>query len=483
MRKKLFFANMLVVLALFVSCKPELISEENTLRLSRKSIKFNAEKNSQVIQVETSRGQWTALSAEEVSWLTLTTGEDGKSLVVTAEANPEARERKAKVIVTAEGLMEGLEVSQEAGAEQILVSQDVLHFTRQGGEEKFTFSTNGKGVTCETDVPVSWLTYDLDEQQRLVTISVVPNTENARTVKLILRQGSSVSGVTVVQAGMARVWIPLLPISSHTNILRSIIDHEVAQHSTQLSYNKTNGVETIEFMPESEYFSKVAYTLGNDQTMYEKVTTVFTPVNMAHEQEFVTKLVELGFVKDPARADDVVVYKLQNNPTFSVQLEKSGSAMQITYVYTLQFTTFPFDNYIGEAWDAVKVKVEATGATEVNAQDWGTEVDHYYETPISGVTHYYTENSDSHEVTEEGLSFIPKRTNMVVEGNYLNFELTADFSALLQEAGFEFVREEEVKMGATLNGLRHIYQNTIEKRELRIQYIKAGLTIRYLPID
>ena len=39
---------------------------------------------------------------------------------------------------------------------------------------------------------------------------------------------------------------------------------------------------------------------------------------------------------------------------------------------------------------------------------------------------------------------------MVVVGNYMSFELTEDFSALLQEAGFEFVREEEVKRGSSV---------------------------------
>lgn len=96
MRKRLFFTNLLVVLALLVSCKPELISEESTLRLSRKSIKFDAEKNSQVIQVETSRGKWTALSPEEATWLTLTMKEDGKSLEITADANTEAANVKLK---------------------------------------------------------------------------------------------------------------------------------------------------------------------------------------------------------------------------------------------------------------------------------------------------------------------------------------------------------------------------------------------------
>ena len=67
-----------------------------------------------------------------------------------------------------------------------------------------------------------------------------------------------------------------------------------------------------------------------------------------------------------------------------------------------------------------------------------------YSTSISGVTHYYTENKSSHEVVEEGLSFTAKYNSMVVVGNYMSFELTEDFSALLQEAGFEFVREEEV---------------------------------------
>lgn len=484
MRKRLFFTNLLVVLALLVSCKPELISEESTLRLSRKSIKFDAEKNSQVIQVETSRGKWTALSPEEATWLTLTMKEDGKSLEITADANTEARERKAKVMVMAEGLMEGFDVVQEAGAEQISLSRDVLHFTRQGGEDRLTFSTNGTGVTCETDISAPWITYDLDENQHLVTVSVKANDGNSRTVKLILRQGNSVAGVTVVQAGMARFWIPFLPTTGQTNIFRSIIDYETAQHSTQLGYNKADGEETIEFIPESEYFSKATYTLGDDQTMYEKVTTTFTPANVTHEQEFITKLVEVGFVKDLVRSQSAerVVYKLKNNPALSVLLEKKDDVIRITYAYTLQFATFPFNNYIGEAWQTVKAKVEETGAKEVNALDWDSEVDYYYSTSISGVTHYYTENKSSHEVVEEGLSFTAKYNSMVVVGNYMSFELTEDFSALLQEAGFEFVREEEVKRGSTLIGLRHIYQNAAEKREMRIQNLNAGLTIRYLPL-
>ena len=484
MRKRLFFTNLLVVLALLVSCKPELISEESTLRLSRKSIKFDAEKNSQIIQVETSRGKWTALSPEDATWLTLTMKEDGKSLEITADANTEARERKAKVMVMAEGLMEGLDVVQEAGAEQISLSRDVLHFTRQGGEDRLTFSTNGTGVTCETDISAPWVTYDLDENQHLVTVSVKANDGNSRTVKLILRQGNSVAGVTVVQAGMARFWIPFLPTTGQTNIFRSIIDYETAQHSTQLGYNKADGEETIEFIPESEYFSKATYTLGDDQTMYEKVTTTFTPANVTHEQEFITKLVEVGFVKDLVRSQSAerVVYKLKNNPALSVLLEKKDDVIRITYTYTLQFATFPFNNYIGEAWQTVKAKVEETGAKEVNALDWDSEVDYYYSTSISGVTHYYTENKSSHEVVEEGLSFTAKYNSMVVVGNYMSFELTEDFSALLQEAGFEFVREEEVKRGSTLIGLRHIYQNAAEKREMRIQNLNAGLTIRYLPL-
>ena len=298
-------------------------------------------------------------------------------------------------------LMEGLDVVQEAGAEQISLSRDVLHFTRQGGEDRLTFSTNGTGVTCETDISAPWVTYDLDENQHLVTVSVKANEGNSRTVKLILRQGNSVAGVTVVQAGMARFWIPFLPTTGQTNIFRSIIDYETAQHSTQLGYNKADGEETIEFIPESEYFSKATYTLGDDQTMYEKVTTTFTSANVTHKQEFITKLVEVGFVKDLVRSQSAerVVYKLKNNPALSVLLEKKDDVIRITYAYTLQFATFPFNNYIGEAWQTVKAKVEETGAKEVNALDWDSEVDYYYSTSISGVTHYYTENKSSHEAS------------------------------------------------------------------------------------
>ena len=100
MKKRTFFLSLLAALLVLAGCKPELITEENTLRLSQYKVTFEADKGSQTVKVVTSSAApWTTMSAEESTWLALEKGEDGTTLTITAETNTTAAERRAKVII------------------------------------------------------------------------------------------------------------------------------------------------------------------------------------------------------------------------------------------------------------------------------------------------------------------------------------------------------------------------------------------------
>ena len=123
MKKRTFFLSLLAALLVLAGCKPELITEENTLRLSQYKVTFEADKGSQTVKVVTSSAApWTTMSAEESTWLALEKGEDGTTLTITAETNTTAAERRAKVIIVCAGLTESIEVVQDAGKESLTVT-------------------------------------------------------------------------------------------------------------------------------------------------------------------------------------------------------------------------------------------------------------------------------------------------------------------------------------------------------------------------
>ena len=496
MKKRTFFLSLLAALLVLAGCKPELITEENTLRLSQYKVTFEADKGSQTVKVVTSSAApWTTMSAEESTWLALEKGEDGTTLTITAETNTTAAERRAKVIIVCAGLTESIEVVQDAGKESLTVNKDVVSFDRMGGTQKLTYAANTGDVTCELDDETPWLTFTTDNMLHEVTLRAEPNTGNVRSAKLILHNGNAELEVTVTQAGMGRVYIPFIPKSGTSNYLRAAIDYEAQNGSNQLNYTEEQGKTLMTFMPAAPSFSKVTYDVAEDNTIFNTISMTFTPENKAHENEFMEALVAFGFKKntDKSTEEGTSVYELSSNKSIRVKLESVGRAYKVTYKYTLGFPEFPFGAAFGRDWATVKAELEGAGLTQVKETPWETEIDHYYTTVYSDIQHYYTVSIASNAVVEEGMSITANRISMIVsEGDHLGFTVSDEFATLLKEAGFQFAEEQPMlKYGrGERNGTRLIYKNEEKGRMLHIQYSEInplthelGLTMRYLPLQ
>ena len=481
MKKKTFFLSLLAALLVLAGCKPELITEENTLRLSQYKVTFEADKGSQTVKVVTSSAApWTTMSAEESTWLALEKGEDGTTLTITAETNTTAAERRAKVIIVCAGLTESIEVVQDAGKESLTVNKDVVSFDRMGGTQKLTYAANTSDVTCELDDETPWLTFTTDNMLHEVTLRAEPNTGNVRSAKLILHNGNAELEVTVTQAGMGRVYIPFIPKSGTSNYLRAAIDYEAQNGSNQLNYTEEQGKTLMTFMPAAPSFSKVTYDVAEDNTIFNTISQVFTPEDKGQVNEFVEALIAFGFEKNTDKStEEVAIYGLKSNKSIRLNMVKEGAAYNLTYSYTLGFPEFPFGKGYGRAYADVKGELEAAGLAFIKDQDGGTEVDHYYKTTISGIEHYYTESAETHQIIEEGLTFSSaSRNNMVAVGDTNGFELSDEFAEMLKTEGFEYVKDNPRP-----NGLQKIYQNAEKKLEIQIGYYRSGLTIRYLPMN
>lgn len=487
MKKKTFFLSLLAALLVVVGCKPELITEENTLRLSQNKVNFEAGEGSQTVKViASSAAPWTTLSAEESTWLALAKGEDGTSLTITVEKNSTAVERRAKVIIVCAGLTESIDVVQEAGNESLTVNKDVVSFDRMGGTQKLTYAANTSDVTCELDDETPWLTFTTDNMLHEVTLRAEPNTGNVRSAKLILHNGNAELEVTVTQAGMGRVYIPFIPKSGTSNYLRAAIDYEAQNGSNQLNYTEEKSKTLMTFMPAAPSFSKVTYDVAEDNTIFNTISMTFTPENKAHENEFMEALVAFGFKKNTDKStEEEDIYELSSDKTIRLTLTKNAEVLTLVYSYTLEFPEFPFGKAFGQLYDNVKAELEKAGLARIEGhdKDWRTEIDRYWATTIAGVEHYYTESVETHIIIEEGLLFTKaNRAPMVAVGDHNGFEVSKDFSEMLKREGYKFIEEKK-----PVRGTQQIYQNAEKKMEIQIGYYtedgKDVLSVRYLPMN
>ena len=157
MKKKTFFLSLLAALLVLAGCKPELITEENTLRLSQYKVTFEADKGSQTVKVVTSSAApWTTMSAEESTWLALEKGEDGTTLTITDEAT--LTPYLTKNIVRLEDLVPGTQIlvwSDQAGTPTKVLVFPYAYLGYVNCFEDGTVTLNGAALSQKAKVTES----------------------------------------------------------------------------------------------------------------------------------------------------------------------------------------------------------------------------------------------------------------------------------------------------------------------------------------
>ncbi|MDR1294322.1 MAG: hypothetical protein LBK59_05115 [Bifidobacteriaceae bacterium] len=173
-----------------------------SVSLSRTSWAASSSPGSVPVEVTTNRGVWNAVSSEP--WLTVseTSGQTGRIVVVTVEANADLWARTATVTVSAGGASKVLAVTQAAGPRGI----DVSHTSwvpAASGDVLSLFALTTSGGTWTASESASWLSLSTTGARTSgasITVNAAANTTaSRRQTTVTVKSGSQSTTVTVVQ--------------------------------------------------------------------------------------------------------------------------------------------------------------------------------------------------------------------------------------------------------------------------------------------
>lgn len=205
--------RLLIVLSILyaaLSCTEEPVAPE--LKLDKEQISISSSAGETHVNV-TSNVSWTALS--NVQWLTVSpkngeASESGCKVTLTATANPNMKQRIAKITFNAGNLSKTLEVTQAAKDPEPepdpVLETDIteLSFNSIAGKGEVKITTNKDWTTsCDAD----WVTADpaegeaSEDEPLTITISVNDNPQEVeRTAKLKITAGTLEKDINITQA-------------------------------------------------------------------------------------------------------------------------------------------------------------------------------------------------------------------------------------------------------------------------------------------
>lgn len=282
------------------------LSEDTYINVSEESISVAKGGEDRLISVETNARDWSFLSPQEGSWISLER-EQNNLRVVVAE-NTTAATRRGSIVIISGTEQREISVEQTAadvhleligGQEGRVLINDV---PAAGGVRSVDFFANSEEVTVEIIEGSDWLLVK-DKSDTSLVVEVKPNEGKvARTAQVEVRSGQAVQTLVVTQSGKL---FYVLPLVRRVVTLNHAITYEKERSSTYNRLPTDRSQQNIYRMNvASEVAPLVQYQYNTpNQMLYNEAAVFYTSNKYVLENaEFDQFMRDNGFIekgKDP----------------------------------------------------------------------------------------------------------------------------------------------------------------------------------------
>lgn len=496
------------------SCQPQNSDEPDvtTLSLSVNAVTLDAQAISTTtpqIGVTTNYQNWEV--TDNAEWLNALRQGDG--IILSASANTIGKERTADVLVFAGSTMKKIVVTQRATDLVLELSPADLKVGHEGGRFIIDVNTGGADWSVETEGAVQWLEHRPMAGGKLLELTVAKNMGNEeRTAKLYVLSGNTQKELLLTQASrfLSKNTLPLLKSMAPAY---EITNFETGRGSFLVKYSGAlphHGFykEEYHFLTTSPTFQLIRYERTVDDGRLNVVIMETDKIEYATSEEYKNFLISEGFEISKWDAASKKFEGDNKDLQYKVVIEPNADGITgkatFTY-YAVQkvdyptFSSFPYyhsdmlnvTNYAQiNAWELER---GSKFVKEIKSNDFKDQVGAaMYMTaddqkPVISTFYHFFWDKDWHTGMTADIWVTHDKIDLVYwdnsENNLGKWVMTREFTALLQQEGFELLGYTESNWPCYVNLEKNLTIVTIVARYKDLNNGSPVLELVYSLLD